>query len=82
MQEHPHTSTGSTASMISSSIAVLHEYSDTTSPSYIDDYAYHTDDDSVIQGQEFPSLDPELLDPVPAKENHYKPLISSSMPTA
>ena len=63
--------------MISSSMSVLHQYSDRASSSCIQDY-----DDDVIQAEELPLLEPELLDSVPAKnqtvETTSKPAVLAS----
>lgn len=68
IQEPPVTSIGTTAKVISSSMAVLNEHSDDmyipTYTDYIDDY----NDGSMTQEEQPPSLEQEVLDSVPAKK--------------
>ena len=59
-------------------MAVLNEYSDTPNPSNMDDYVDDVED-NVIQEQQLPPLEPELLDSVPPKDiATSKPAVSVS----
>jgi len=48
-------------------MAMLNEYSDTPNLSYVDEYVDDIDD-NVIQDNQLPPLQPELLDSVQPKE--------------
>ena len=57
-------------------MAVLNEYSDTPNLSYVDEYVDDIDD-NVIQDDQLPPLQPELLDSVQPKEKTtIKPAVS------
>ena len=69
IQEPPVTSIGTTANVISSSMAVLNEHSDDMYiPTYTDDYINDYNDGSMTQEEQPPSLEQGLLDSVPAKK--------------
>ena len=81
MQELLVTSIGTTASVISSNMAVLNEHSDDMYiPTYTDGYIDDYDDGSMTQGEQPPSLELELLDSVSAKKQKLQ--ITSKPPAS